>query len=454
MHEIVCVGDVHEGLSFDFRIDPETGISERALDLHGNFAKAARWAIEHRASLFCILGDLFDRAHVAPVFRELVGGDVIEPLGDAGIEVWILAGNHDQPRRAVRSTSLDDYRGYSHVKVFREPKMETRDIGGRRIGFILIPYMHPEQVVEQVRETLGKDVPRELAYEAARRTWQEWIRNRALDLQDADLRILFGHFEFQGVRYASTAPTEVVPNDFTFTPDMIPDAIDLVVFGHIHMHQTVGGKIVYAGAPERIDWGERLDPKGFLVIRPEGGWSFVELPARPMDKVETSVGMGDDVTEKVLAAIPMEVTGHLVRIEVTLPDELRNRLDEKRLADRLRDAWVHALSREDGSAAPISGEIHGDHGPHGCGEVVDLGRDHVCPVRQDDADGHPEREARGRVPAERLRARGVPPRGRALGGHPRLHDQEGVVPRAHAGRRGGSGDDPGQGEDDPRRGRP
>src|SRR5438552_1983116 len=233
MHEIVCVGDVHEGLSFDFRIDPETGISERALDLHGNFAKAARWAIEHRAALFCILGDLFDRAHVAPVFREMVRRDVIEPLGAAGIEVWILAGNHDQPRRAVRSTSLDDYRGYSHVKVFRNPKMEIRE--------------------------------------------------------------------------------------------------------------TVGGKIVYAGAPERIDWGERLDPKGFLAIRPDGGWSFVELPARPMDKVEAVIGMGDDVTEKVLAAIPAEVTGHLVRIEATLPNELRNRLDEKRLADRLRDAFHYEV---------------------------------------------------------------------------------------------------------------
>src|SRR5207249_2890098 len=299
--------------------------------------------IEHRAALFCILGELFDRAHVAPVFREMVRRDVIEPLGAAGIEVWILAGNHDQPRRAVRSTSLDDYRGYSHVKVFRNPKMEIREFDGRKIGFILIPYMHPEQVVEQVRETLGKDVPRELAYEAARRTWQEWIRNRAADLKDADLRILFGHFEFQGVRYASTAPSEVVPNDFTFTPEMIPDAVDLVVLGHIHMHQTVGGKIVYAGAPERIDWGERLDPKGFLTLRPEGDWSFVELPARPMDKVETAVGMGDDVTEKVLAALPPDVGGHLVRIEITLPDELRNRLDEKRLADRLRDAFHYEV---------------------------------------------------------------------------------------------------------------
>src|SRR5207249_1983474 len=248
MHEIVCVGDVHEGLSFDFRIDPETGISERALDLHGNFAKAARWAIEHGASLFCILGDLFDRAHVAPVFREMVRKDVIEPLGAAGIEVWILAGNHDEPRRTARSTSLDDYRGYAHVKVFRTPKVEIREIGGRKIGFILIPYMHPEQVVEQVRQTLGKEVPRELAYETARVTWRE------------------------------------------------------------------------------------------------GGLSFVELPARPMDKVETAVGMGYDVTEKVLAALPPDVGGHIVRIEVTLPDELRNPLDEKRLADRLRDALHYEVT--------------------------------------------------------------------------------------------------------------
>ena len=339
MHEIVCVGDVHEGLNFEFRIDPETGISERALDLHENFAKAASWAIEHEASLFCILGDLFDRAHVAPVFREMVRRDVIEPLGAAGIEVWILAGNHDQPRRAARSTSLDDYRGYRHVKVFREPKKEVREIAGRKIGFILIPYMHPEQVVEQVRETTKEEVPRELAYEAARRTWREWIHNRATDLKDADLRILFGHFEFQGVRYASTTPSEIVPNDFTFTPDMIPDAVDLVVFGHIHMHQQVGRKIVYAGAPERIDWGERLDPKGFLAIRPDGGWSFVELPARPMDKVDVGVGMADDVTKKVLDALPTDTAGHLVRIEIVIPDELRNRLDEKRLAERLRDAF-------------------------------------------------------------------------------------------------------------------
>ncbi|HEY7588943.1 MAG TPA: metallophosphoesterase [Thermoplasmata archaeon] len=343
MHEIVCTGDVHEGLSFEFRIDPETGISERAMDLHGNFAKAAKWAIDHQASLFCILGDLFDRTHVAPVFRELVRRDVIEPLGEAGIEVWILAGNHDQPRRIARSTSLDDYRGYPHVRVFREPTVETREIGGKRVGFVLLPYLHPEQVVEQIQRKLGKDVPREEAYEAARRLWKAWIENRAAELKDADLRILFGHFEFQGVRYASTAPAEIVPHDFTFTRDMLPDSVDLAVFGHIHMHQALYGKVVYTGAPERIDWGERVDPKGFLVVRPDGTWTFEELPARPMVKVDVAVGIGDDVTGRILAALPEDVAGKLLRLEIRLPDELRSQVDEKKIDERLRDAFHYEI---------------------------------------------------------------------------------------------------------------
>ena len=343
MHEIVCMGDVHEGLNFDYRIDPETGLSERTLDLHGNFAKAARWAIENQASLFCVLGDLFDRTHVAPIFRELVRKDVIEPLAKAGIEVWILAGNHDQPRRAARSTSLDDYRGYPHVTVFREPKAEVRTIDGKKVGFILIPYLHPEEVVAQIRERLGKEVPREEAYEAARRVWKGWIQNRADELKDADVRILFGHFEFQGVRYASTTPPEIVPHDFTFTRDMLPDSIDLAVFGHIHMHQVLFDKVVYTGAPERIDWGERLDPKGFVALRPDATWSFQELPARPMEKVEVTLAMGDDPTKRVLDALPSDVAEKLVRIEVHLPDELRARLDERRLAERLQGAFHYEL---------------------------------------------------------------------------------------------------------------
>src|SRR5438093_7190969 len=178
MHEIVCVGDVHEGIAFGFRVDPETGISERALDLHRNFARAAQWAIEHGSKLFIVLGDLFDRAHVAPVFRELVRRDVIEPLGAAGIEVWLLAGNHDQPRADKRSTSLEDFRGYPHVRVFRGPEAVEKEIAGHRVGFLMIPYLHPEQVLENAKGKGMEDVASASiadGYIVARSAWEGCI---------------------------------------------------------------------------------------------------------------------------------------------------------------------------------------------------------------------------------------------------------------------------------------
>ncbi len=344
MHEIVCVGDVHEGIAFGFRVDPETGISERAMDLHRNFARAAQWAIDHDSKLLIVLGDLFDRAHIAPAFRELVRRDVIEPLGKAGVEVWLLAGNHDQPRADKRSTSLEDYRGYPHVRVIREPTAVVKEIAGRKVGLLLLPYLHPEQVIERAKGKVDELPTLEEAYEAARRLWKQWIENRAGEMAGADFRVLLGHFYVDGARVASTTYLEHIPGEFAFTRDMVPDSVDLAVFGHIHLHQTLGGKIVYTGAPERIDWGERGDPKGFIALSPaEKSWEFVELPARAMDKVEVTVEDGEDPTPKILAALPEDVHDAMVRLEVTIPDALRLRVDERKIAERLQDAFHYEV---------------------------------------------------------------------------------------------------------------
>ena len=173
MNDIVVVGDVHEGINFDIRVDPQTGVSERALDMHRNLTRAATYAIENKASLFIILGDLFDRTHVAPIFREYVRNDVIEPLGKAGVKVYILAGNHDQPREFRRGTSIDDFRGYSHVEVFRKPEYRIEDIAGKKVCFLIMPFLYPDSIVSQAgtsvagvpeeqRRELGREVLREL----------------------------------------------------------------------------------------------------------------------------------------------------------------------------------------------------------------------------------------------------------------------------------------------------
>ncbi len=339
MRPIVCVGDVHEGINFGIRVNPETGISERSLDLHKNFKATADWAMEHKAALFIVPGDMFDRAHIAPTFREMVRRDVIEPLGKAGIEVWLMAGNHDQPRSLNRSTSLDDYRGYGHVKVIRLPAVMEREISGKKVTFILMPYLHPDQVVQMAKEKLKEEIPPEQAYEVSKDLWREWLKNRASESK-ADWILLFGHYEVEGARYATATPYEVGPGDTSFGRDMLPPQVDLAVFGHIHKHQVLWDKLVYTGAPERIDWGERLDEKGFVVLHPEDkSWEFIKLPAREMVKVQVSVTPSDEPTAKILAAFPRVVAGKMLRVEVTMHETMKDRIDDDEISSRLKDAF-------------------------------------------------------------------------------------------------------------------
>lgn len=343
MIDVVCVADIHEGINFGFRVDPDTGVSDRALDLHRNFASASNYAIENRARLFVILGDLFDRTNVAPIFREMVRRDVIEPLGKAGVEVWIIAGNHDQPRSFSRSTSLEDFRGYPHVKVFRESKTMTMDFNGQRVGFIVLPYLHPEQVIQLVKEKLSEDVSRGQMFEVSRRLWKEWIRSRASELR-VDYLVLFAHYYVEGARMTSETYLETLPGEFSITQDMIPEEVNLAILGHIHLHQCISGKIVYTGAPERIDWGERADDKGFLVLDlASKAWRFEKLPTRDMIRIDVVLEESNDPTRALLDALPADVNGKMIRLFVALPEGLRVRIDENAIAERMREAFSYEV---------------------------------------------------------------------------------------------------------------
>ncbi|MFQ5909570.1 MAG: exonuclease SbcCD subunit D [Thermoplasmata archaeon] len=343
--EIVVTGDVHEGINFGYNVDPETGISERAMDLHRNFARAAEYAIEGGAGLFAVLGDLFDRTHVSPAFRELVRTDVIEPLRDARIPVWILAGNHDQPRSMARGTSLEDFRGYTNVTVFRAPDVRILELGSTRVGFLILPYLHPEQIAEWVKEKLNEDVPKEQSHEVSRRLWKEWIAKRAEEI-DADYRILLGHYYVEGAKISSTTYIEVLPDEFSFTRDVIPKSLDLALFSHIHLHQVMENRpqIVYTGAPERIDWGERLDSKGFISVNPEKReWHFNELPVRDMLDIEADVSGSENPTRDVLDRLPDDVGEKMLRVKVSVGEGTRERIDENRIADYLRHAFNYQI---------------------------------------------------------------------------------------------------------------
>jgi exonuclease SbcD len=176
------------------------------------------------------------------------------------------------------------------------------------------------------------------------RLLKQWIVNRCEEL-DVDYKILFGHYYLEGARLRETQSPEVLPDEFKFTRDMIPEDLDLALFGHVHLHQVMEGRpeFVYTGALERVDWGERDDKKGFVVISPKNKdlWEFVELPVRGMVKITLDISAGGDATEKILTAIPENVQEKMFRLEIELDEGGRERVSESRISEKLKGSFYY-----------------------------------------------------------------------------------------------------------------
>jgi exonuclease SbcD len=237
------------------------------------------------------------------------------------------------------------------VKVFRNPAVEEVEIDKRSVGFIIVPYLHPEHIANLVKEKEGSDVSREQMFFIGQRLLKQWIANRCDEL-DSNLKILLGHYYVEGARLRETSSPEVLPDEFSFTKDMLPEQLDLAVFGHVHLHQVMDHKpkLVYTGAIERIDWGERDDPKGFVVISPKNDqlWEFSELPVREMVKLDFKIEAGDDPTSKILDAIPQDVEGKMFRLIIELEEGVRERISEAKITEKLKGAFYYDVKWKEG----------------------------------------------------------------------------------------------------------
>jgi exonuclease SbcD len=137
--------------------------------------------------------------------------------------------------------------------------------------------------------------------------------------------ILAAHSMVEGAQLRGyMAQMEVGDKDLTIPLDvMCADTWDYVALGHVHVHQCLclNPSVVYSGSIERIDWGERDGPKGFILADIEVGktdWRFVDVMARKMMQIDLRWGHIDNLQS-------MDVTDAIVRVIVDgVPDNITN----------------------------------------------------------------------------------------------------------------------------------
>ena len=82
-------------------------------------------------------------------------------------------------------------------------------------------------------------------------------------VESYDYTVAVGHFYLEGAIIREHTPSYI--GDIPL-PLRLFNGFDASMMGHIHRHQFLTGKIVYAGSIERIDFGEEGEEKGFVYF--------------------------------------------------------------------------------------------------------------------------------------------------------------------------------------------
>jgi exonuclease SbcD len=152
--------------------------------------------------------------------------------------------------------------------------------------------------------------------------------------------ILIGHWTISGsvassgqLLYGGTEP--VIP-----LAELQAMEWDAVLFGHIHKAQVLSEKpfIGYAGALERVDFGEEDDPRGCYIHDLDAGtYGWIDLPARRFHTISASISSEEDVAEDLYwfcKTIP--VTEAIARVKYKVTEDLAPLVDHAKIMDLLK----------------------------------------------------------------------------------------------------------------------
>lgn len=271
---LLFLADTHLGVDFAFR--PRVERRRRGEDFFVNYKRALEPARRQKVDAVIHGGDLLFRSRVPARLVDMAFAPLKE-IADKGIQVYLVPGNHERSQIPYKILSL-----HPNIHIFDRPRTFLFDKNGSKLALAGFPYWY-------------HDVRNNFAGILQETRWQRFH-------DDCQGKVLCVHHCFEGAT--------VGPGNYTFryNDDVIrlrdiPKEFMAVFSGHIHRFQVLkkclnGRKIqtpvYYPGSIERTSFAERDEKKGYLLFDLGPGmtrsltvlrWEFVELPARPMVKL-------------------------------------------------------------------------------------------------------------------------------------------------------------------------
>ncbi|KKQ32713.1 MAG: Nuclease SbcCD, D subunit [candidate division TM6 bacterium GW2011_GWF2_37_49] len=336
------LADTHFGVENYGKIDLQTGIHSRLLDFDKALGVCVGKAIEENIDFLVFCGDAYKTATPTPTQQKLFTKQMFR-LYDAGIPVIIVVGNHDHPFCFGKSHSLDifSYLPVEGFHVFSKPDILTLKTKTGHVQIVGIPWPNRSNLIasENHRFKSNSEITSFLSEKVG-----QIISGLAQQLDPSLPSVLVAHLTVSTGLFSGSEKCAVFGSDPVFLPSQLAIApFDYVALGHLHRYQNLnngGTPVVYSGSIERIDLGERKEPKGFCSVEIDYAsqgktckHDFVEIQARPMIQLEVVLRESIDFTKQIVSEIEKyDLNESIIKILYHIPAGKADTVDHLLLA--------------------------------------------------------------------------------------------------------------------------
>ncbi|HZT41885.1 MAG TPA: exonuclease SbcCD subunit D [Chthonomonadaceae bacterium] len=354
---VMHFADTHFGVELYGRLDPETGLNTRLKDFKLSLLKAVDLALDAGIHLAVFAGDAYKTRDPRQTDQREFA-DCIRRLTDNGVPVVLLVGNHDMPAIRGRAHAVEIYRtlGVTNVHVMSKPETSVISTAAGPVRIAAMPYLIKGYSIAR-EEFTGKtlDETRRML-EAKYIDYLGFLAEEVEAANDDIPTILMGHFWVTGAKLSSWQQGYFNVGEPQVPVSALTDpAFDYVALGHIHKHQDLNKHgqphVVYAGSPDRIDFGEKDEKKGFVLVELKKGgadYEFIEVQeGRPLLEIEVDADC-EEPTEKILAEIKRRpLRNAIVKLTYTVSHERQSLVRERDIREALSPAFmVVAINRK------------------------------------------------------------------------------------------------------------
>lgn len=357
MIRVLHFADLHLGVENYGRLDPETGLSTRALDFLRVFDELMAYATQADGpgpvDLVLFAGDAFKTRDPSPTYQREFARRIHHLAVTHQIPVFLLVGNHDVPNASSQAHSLEifDTLEVPGVTVARKPDVFTIETRHGALQLVALPWVTRSAL-------LTRDQYTGLSLEEINQTLLEKL-DKVLAALFANLRpdlptIMTIHGTVQGAVFGSERSV-MLGYDLTLPRSLLNHPLlSYVAMGHIHKHQSLGEDppIVYPGSPERIDFGEASEDKGFVMVELDtpgqpASWRFHKVNARSFVSI-TVDAPAEAPTAAIVAAIEQRpIADAVVKLIIRTTPEIEKFIDDQQISKALAPAFhVATLTHE------------------------------------------------------------------------------------------------------------